>query len=379
MSAPAIIPFNRPHFGPSAMQYLAEVAGSGKTAGDGPFCRRCEGELAPLVGGGRTFLTPSCTDALEMAAVLLDLGPGDEVIVPSFTFTSSANAFALFGATPVFVDSRADTLNIDETKIEAAVTPRTRAIVVVHYAGVACEMDAILDLAQARRIPVIEDNAHGLFGAYRGRPLGSFGAFATQSFHETKNLGSGEGGALVVNDPSFVEAAEIAREKGTNRSQFFRGQVDKYSWRARGSSYLPSEFTAAILLDQLERAAEIQAHRHALWDAYHAALAPLAAAGRIQVSQPPPECRHPAHMYWVVLPSAGRVEPLLSDMKTAGAHLTTHYVPLHSSDMGRRCGRAPDGCPVASDFAPRLVRLPLHLGMAPADATRIAEAFAAAL
>ena len=354
-----LIPFNHASFGPQALEYVRQAVVMGKTAGDGPLAKKCEAQLSTIVGGGRVFLTPSCTAALEMAATLLGIGKDDEVIVPSFTFTSSANAFVLFGAKPVFVDSRADTLNMDEAQVEQAITSRTKAIVVMHYAGVACEMGAILAIAKKHGIPVIEDNAHGLFGSHQGRPLGSFGAIATQSFHETKNLGCGEGGAIVINDASLIARAEMLREKGTNRMQFHRGQVDKYSWVDTGSSWLVSEFQAAVLLDQLERAKEIQASRFRVWDAYARELAPWAQAQGVRLPSVPKDCGHPAHAFYLLLPTAQMADRFMAHMKERGILAVSHYVPLHASPMGRKFGGQAGDCPVMEDFSTRLVRLPL--------------------
>lgn len=369
-----LIPFNHASFGPQAVEYVRQAVAAGKTAGDGPLSKKCEALLSGIVGGGKVFLTPSCTAALEMASTLLGIGHGDEVVVPSFTFTSSANAFALFGARPVFVDSRADTLNLDEAQLEKAITPRTKAIVVVHYAGVACEMDAILAIAQKRGVPVVEDNAHGLFGAYKGRPLGSFGAIATQSFHETKNIGCGEGGAIVVNDPALVARAEILREKGTNRTQFHRGQVDKYSWVDTGSSWLPSEFQAAILLDQLERAPAIQANRFRVWDTYAKELGAWAAGQGIRLPHVPPECAHPAHAFYLLLPSVAAADRFMAHMKSRGVLAVSHYVPLHLSVMGRKFGGKAGDCPVVEDFPARLVRLPLFAALDDLRLRRVVDA-----
>jgi dTDP-4-amino-4,6-dideoxygalactose transaminase len=318
-------------------------------------------------------LTTSCTHALEMAALLLDLQPGDEVICPAFTFVSTVNAVALRGARPVFVDIRSDTLNLDERLIEAAVTPKTRAILVVHYAGVACEMDAIVAIAERHGLAVVEDNAHGLFGRYRGRPLGSFGILSTLSFHETKNLTCGEGGALVVNDPRLVGRAEILREKGTNRARFYRGQVDKYTWMDVGSSYLPSDLLAAYLWAQLEAREQIQARRQAIWARYAAALAPWAAANGARLPMVPAHCEHPAHLFYVLLPSLDARQAFIAHLKARQILAVFHYQPLHGSERGQRLGGRPGQCPVTEDVADRLVRLPFYLALDEAAQARVIE------
>ncbi len=356
------------------MDHLAAVMRSGQTCGDRAISRRCEGILADIVGSTRVFLTPSCTAALEMSALLLDIGPGDEVIVPSFTFTSSANAFALLGARPVFVDSRPDTLNLDASKLDALVTERTRAIVVMHYAGVGGEMDAITDLARRRGIAVVEDNAHGLMGSLGGRALGSFGVMSTASFHETKNLACGEGGALFVNDPALVERAEMVREKGTNRGRFLRGEVDKYSWVDRGSSWLLPDLLAAVLLDQLERRHEIQSARAACWNTYARELSSWAAANGVGLPFVPPSARHPSHLFWLTLPSEDSATAFIAHLRARGVMSVRHYVPLHLSDMGRRFGGKEGDCPVVEDFASRLVRLPLYATITAEETARVVEA-----
>ncbi|GAA3151617.1 dTDP-4-amino-4,6-dideoxygalactose transaminase [Planomonospora alba] len=369
------IPFNRPHVSQNELDYLGEVLNGGLTSGDGPFTRRASGLLEEMTGAGKALLTTSCTHALEMAALLLDLRPGDEVIMPSFTFVSTANAFALRGAVPVFADCRPDTLNLDERLVEAAVTERTRAVVVVHYAGVACEMDGIGAVARRHGLAVIEDNAHGLGGSYRGRPLGSFGAMAAQSFHATKNVQCGEGGALLLNDPGLVARAEVIREKGTNRSQFFRGQVDKYRWVDIGSSYLPSDLLAAQLTAQLESFDVIQARRHAVWNAYHAGLADWAAANEVAQPVVPDGCAHPAHLYYLLLPDLGNRQALIAHLAERGVQAAFHYQPLHAAPAGRRYGRvAAPGCPVTEQVADRLVRLPLFADLDEEGTARVIDA-----
>ena len=355
------IPFNKPYMTGRELDFIAEAHRNGHLSGDGPFTRRCHAWLETATGARKALLTHSCTAALEMAALLLDLEPGDEVIMPSFTFVSTANAFVLRGAVPVFVDIRADTLNIDERLIEAAITPRTRAICVVHYAGVGCEMDAIGAIAARHGIAVVEDAAQGILATYRGRPLGAIGALGALSFHETKNVISGEGGALLVNDARFVERAEIIREKGTNRAQFFRGQVDKYTWVDVGSSYLPSEIIAAFLAAQIEDADAITARRLALWNRYHEAFAPLEAAGRMRRPIVPAHCSHNAHMYYVLLDDLDARTRFIASLKSNDIHPVFHYVPLHSAPAGRKYGRAFGNLAVTDETSDRLVRLPLWL------------------
>ncbi|MDP3891504.1 dTDP-4-amino-4,6-dideoxygalactose transaminase, partial [Nocardioides sp.] len=354
---------------------VAESLASGLLSGDGPFTDRASRLLSDLVGGGECLLTTSCTHALEMAALLLDLGPGDEVIMPSFTFVSTANAVVLRGATPVFVDCRPDTLNLDERLVAAAVTPRTRAVFVVHYGGVACEMDQILELAAEHGLAVVEDNAHGLGGSYRGAPLGSFGTLATQSFHVTKNIQCGEGGALVVNDPTLMERAEIIREKGTNRSQFFRGVVDRYRWVDRGSSYLPSDLLAAVLTAQLEAFWAIQERRHHVWSRYDAELAIWREESGVATQAVPADRAHPAHLHPLLMPTPADQDGLLAHLDARGVLGTFHYVPLDSTPFGREhCRTGPGGCPVTADVSSRLVRLPLYADLSDDDVDRVIEA-----
>lgn len=358
-----MIPFNKPFMTGRELEYIKQAHANGQLSGDGPFTKRCNAWLESSIGSPKALLTHSCTAALEMAAILLDLEPGDEVIMPSFTFVSTANAFVLRGAVPVFVDIRTDTLNIDENLIEAAITPRTRAICVVHYAGVACEMDAIMALARRHGLKVIEDAAQGIFSTYKGRALGSIGDMAALSFHETKNVISGEGGALLINDPALVERAEIIREKGTNRSRFFRGQVDKYTWVDIGSSYLPSELIAAFLAAQLEHGSEITARRLALWNRYHAWAAPFEATGTLRRPVIPADCDHNAHMYYLLLADMDQRTAFIAAMKAAGIGTVFHYIPLHSSPAGLRFGRADRPLPHTDATSARLVRLPLWVGL----------------
>ncbi len=358
------IPFNRPYLTGGEDAYIAEALKKGHLSGDGPFTKRATAALAGIIGVDSVLLTTSCTHALEMAAILLELKPGDEVIVPSFTFCSTVNAFSLRGVTAVFVDCRADTLNLDERLVEAAVTDRTKAIAVVHYAGVAAEMDTINDIAVRHGLVVIEDNAHGLGATYRGRNLGTLGAMATQSFHETKNVQCGEGGAIVFADDRFHARAEIIREKGTNRSQFFRGMVDKYRWMDVGSSYLPSEILAAMLTAQLESFDDIQQRRMNIWQTYDRELADW--AGEQGVSRPtvPDDREHPAHLYYLLLPDLERRQRLLAHLAERGIMATFHYQPLHSAPAGLVHGRTgSEGCPVTDSVADRLIRLPLFAGM----------------
>jgi dTDP-4-amino-4,6-dideoxygalactose transaminase len=369
------IPFNRTHLAGLEAQYLHEAMARGPLSGDGPFTKRATRLLTAIVGAPAALLTTSCTHALDMSAILLDLRPGDEVIVPAFTFVSTANAYALRGAVPVFVDCRPDTLNLDERRLEAAITERTKAIVVVHYAGVGCDMDAITAIAQRHGIPVIEDNAHGLGGAYRGRPLGSIGAMATQSFHETKNVQCGEGGALVFNDLGYFERAEIVREKGTNRGQFFRGMIDKYRWMDIGSSYLPSDLLAAFLTAQLERFDESQRQRHQVWNAYHEWLAGWAAQFGVARPTVPADRSHPAHLYYLLMPDLDARQRFIKHLAERDIMATFHYQPLHQAPAGLRYGRtAPGGCPVTEDIADRLVRLPLFAGMRDEELDRVVDA-----
>jgi len=369
------IPFNKPFTIAGELENIAAAVKSGHLAGDGRFTRQCHAWLEQNLGARKALLTHSCTAALEMAAILCDLAPGDEVIMPSFTFVSTANAFALRGAVPVFVDIRPDTLNLDETQAGAAITPRTRAIVPVHYAGVACEMDAIMALASQHGLVVVEDAAQGILAEHKGRKLGAIGHLGCLSFHETKNVISGEGGALLVNDERFVARAEIVREKGTNRSQFFRGEVDKYTWVDIGSSYLPSELVGAFLWAQLEQAAAINARRLAACAAYRSGLAELEARGLLALPQPVPAHITPnGHMFYVLARSLAERTALIAHLKSEGVHAVFHYVPLHSSPAGRRFGRAAGPLPVTDDVAARLVRLPLYYELTPDEIGHVVAA-----
>ncbi|MBB5506694.1 dTDP-4-amino-4,6-dideoxygalactose transaminase [Paraburkholderia atlantica] len=371
------IPFNQPHMGGKELFYIAQAHINGKLAGDGPYTKRCHTWLETTTGCDKVLLTHSCTAALEMAALLLDIQPGDEIIMPSYTFVSTANAFALRGGIPVFVDIREDTLNLDERLIEAAITPRTRAIVPVHYAGVACEMDTIMEIAQRHNLLVVEDAAQGVMATYKGRALGSIGDLGTYSFHETKNVISGEGGALLVNRPEYAEAAEIIREKGTNRSQFYRGQVDKYTWQSIGSSFLPGELIAAFLWAQLEEAEQITKTRLENWSRYHAMLEPFEAKGMLTRPVVPEHCQHNAHMYYVLVESLSERQRVLERLRQNGIDAVFHYVPLHSSPAGLRYGRTHGSLAVTESQANRLIRLPLWFGMTEDDQQQVTRAFAA--
>jgi dTDP-4-amino-4,6-dideoxygalactose transaminase len=368
------IPFNRPTFAGNELAYVREAVEGGHISGDGPFTRRCEALLEQELGVPRVLLTTSCTHALELAAILLDVGEGDEVVVPSFTFVSGANAFALRGARVVFADVRPDTLNLDERQLGELVSERTRAIVPTHYAGVGCELDAIVAAAGRVGAAVVEDNAHGLFGRYRGRPLGTFGALAAQSFHETKNVICGEGGALVINDEPLAGRAEVIREKGTNRTQFFRGQVDKYTWIDVGSSYVQSDLLAAFLLAQLEARNTIQAARARLWRRYADGLQPWAAETGTRLPVVPGHCEQAYHMFYVLLPSAEARAAVIERLRALGILAVFHYVPLHLSPMGRAFGGREGLCPVTEDVTERLLRLPFYTAMTDAEQDEVIEA-----
>jgi dTDP-4-amino-4,6-dideoxygalactose transaminase len=365
------IPFNRPCLSGNEYKYIAEAIANGHASGDGPFTRRCHELLERELGVQKALLTTSCTHALETAAMLLDCGAGDEVILPSFTFVSTANAFVLRGAKIVFADIRPDTLNLDESTLEALISPRTKAIVPVHYAGVSCEMGSICDIATRHGVRIVEDNAHALFARYKGKLTGTFGALATQSFHETKNVTCGEGGALLVNDPELVERALILREKGTNRSQFFRGQVDKYTWVDIGSSYLPSDLLAAFLLAQLEARDEIQRKRRRIWETYCHHLTPWAAERSVRLPIVPAECEQAYHMFYLLLPSLECRQALIAHLKAQGILSVFHYVPLHSSPMGRQCAARAMPCPVTDDVSLRLLRLPFFNDLTEAEQSRV--------
>jgi dTDP-4-amino-4,6-dideoxygalactose transaminase len=368
------IPFNKPGLTGDELGYVADAIKRGHAAGDGAFTRRCQAILEETLGAARVLLTSSCTHALEMAALLLDIKQGDEVLLPSFTFVSTANAFVLRGAKPVFVDIRADTLNLDESQVEKLLTPRTRTIVPVHYAGVGCEMDCILEIAARHGVAVVEDNAHGLFARYRGRYLGTLGSIATQSFHETKNVTCGEGGAIVINDPGLVERAEILRDKGTNRSRFYRGEVDKYTWVDVGSSYLMSDILAAFLCAQLEAYEQIAAARSRIWTFYFNELSGWASEMGVQVPFVPPHCEQPHHMFYLIMPSPRDRQGLIAHLKDHAILSVFHYVPLHLSPMGLAFGGHPGQCPVAEWVGDRLVRLPFFNGLSEPEQREVVDA-----
>jgi dTDP-4-amino-4,6-dideoxygalactose transaminase len=368
------IPFNKPGLVGNELRYMADAIKLGHSAGDGRFTAKCHAFLENAMGAPRTLLTTSCTHALEMAALLLEAGPGDEVIVPSFTFVSTANAFVLRGAKPVFADIREDTLNLDERQLEDLVTPRTRAMVPVHYAGVGCAMEAILGTAGQHGIAVVEDNAHGLFSRYQGRCLGTFGCLATQSFHETKNVICGEGGALVINDPRYVERAEILREKGTNRSRFYRGQIDKYTWVDIGSSYLPSDILAAFLYAQLERHEWIQARRSRIWNRYRQGFEGWAPQRGVRLPHVPPGCEHSYHMFYLIMPSLADRQGLIEHLGRRGILSVFHYLPLHLSAMGLQFGGRPGQCPVTERISDCLLRLPFYNDLGDDEQDEVIEA-----
>jgi len=354
------VDFNRPVVVGRELEYIQQAIDNGHISGDGPFTKKCHAFFEQELGVPKALLTTSCTHALEMSAILLEIQPGDEVVIPDFTFVSTVNAFVLRGAEPVFLDVRPDTLNLDESKLEALITPRTKAIVPVHYAGVGCEMDTIMEIARRRHIAVVEDNAHGLFGKYKGKYLGTFGSMASQSFHETKNFTSGEGGALLINDPALVERAEIIREKGTNRSRFFRGQVDKYTWVDIGSSYLPSDILAAFLLAQLEQREKIQRHRKQVWELYYAGLKDWANTHDVQLPFVPDGCEQSYHMFYLLMPNLELRQKLIAYLRERGVYSVFHYLPLHLSDMGQRFDGKIGDCPVTERASDQLIRLPFH-------------------
>src|SRR5215472_4075791 len=368
------IPFNRPFTTGDELDYIRAAITTPKFSGDGSFTAQCHLLLEQSLGIQKALLTTSCTHALEMAALLLNIGPGDEVIVPAFTFPSALNAFVLRGARPVFVDIRADTLNIDESQIEQRITTGTKAIFLVHYAGVGCEMDAIMAVARRHGIAVVEDNAHGLYGRYRGQYLGTLGQLGTLSFHETKNFTCGEGGALVINDAKFNGRAEILREKGTDRSRFFRGEIDKYTWVDIGSSYLPSDLLAAFLRAQLEHRDQIQSMRRQIWEVYARELASWAKNNGVRLPIVPPECEQSYHMFYVIMPSFEGRQALISHLAGFGILAVFHYLPLHLSPMGLRFGGRPGDCPVTEDLAYRLLRLPFFTGMSSLEQSQVIAA-----
>jgi dTDP-4-amino-4,6-dideoxygalactose transaminase len=354
------IPFNRPFASGKELDYIQRAINNAHLSGDGPFSKKCQALLEQVLDVPKVLLTTSCTHALELAALLLDIQAGDEVIIPSFTFVSTVNAFVLRGARPVFIDIRPDTLNLDENQLGRLVTPRTKAIAVVHYAGVGCEMNPILEVANHCGVNVVEDNAHGLLGKYNGKNLGTFGCMATQSFHETKNFTCGEGGAIVINDPQLIERAEIIREKGTNRSRFFRGQVDKYTWVDIGSSYLPSDALAAFLFAQLEVRDQIQERRKRIWEYYYETLFGWAQDRNISLPVVPAHCQQSYHMFYMVLPSPDKRQALIEYLNSLDINAVFHYLPLHLSTMGKRFGGRPGDCPVTERVSDCLIRLPFY-------------------
>jgi dTDP-4-amino-4,6-dideoxygalactose transaminase len=372
-NCPIRIPFSKPCLSGKELLYVAQAVINGHASGDGAYTKKCHAFLERELGVKRVLLTTSCTDALEMSALLLDIQPGDEVIVPSFTFVSTVNAFVLRGAIPVFADIRPDTLNIDERQIESLITPRTKAIIVVHYAGIACDMDTILAIGRRHGVPVVEDSAHGLFARYRGQCLGTFGCLATLSFHETKNITCGEGGALLINDPSYVERAEILREKGTNRSRFYRGQVDKYTWVDVGSSFLPSDLLAAYLYAQLEAWESIQETRKRLWCSYALALSDWADDCGARLPIVPKHCEQSYHMFYLLLRSQGARDEMMAHLKGRGILSVFHYLPLHLSEMGRKFGGFPGQCPVTESVCDRLLRLPFYNDLTETDQQEVIE------
>lgn len=367
------VDFNRPVMVGRELEYMKQAIENGHISGDGPFTKKCHAFLEEELGVRKALLTTSCTHALEMSAILLDIQPGDEVIIPDFTFVSTVNAFVLRGAKPVFLDIRPDTLNLNESRLEAALTPKTKAIVPVHYAGVGCEMDAIMDVARRHNMAVVEDNAHGLFGKYKGKYLGTFGSMASQSFHETKNFTSGEGGALLINDPVLVERAEIIREKGTNRSRFFRGQVDKYTWVDIGSSYLPSDILAAFLFAQFEQHEKIQLHRKHVWEMYYAGLKDWANSHDVQLPCIPNHCEQSYHMFYMLLPSLELRQNLIAYLRERGIYSVFHYLPLHLSDMGQNFGGKVGDCPVTERVSDQLIRLPFHNSLSSSEQEQVID------
>ena len=367
------VDFNRPVVVGNEFEYMRQAVENGHISGDGPFTKQCHAFLEKELGVQKALLTTSCTHALEMSAILLDIRPGDEVIIPDFTFVSTVNAFVLRGAKPVFLDIRPDTLNLDDSKLEAAITPRTKAIVPVHYAGVGCEMDSIMDIATRHNIAVVEDNAHGLFAKYKGKYLSTFGCMASQSFHETKNFTSGEGGALLINDPALVERAEIIREKGTNRARFFRGRVDKYTWVDIGSSYLPSDILAAFLFAQLEQREKIQLHRKQVWDIYDAGLKDWASRHDVQLPCIPDHCEQSYHMFYLLLPNLELRQKLIAYLRERGVYSVFHYLPLHLSDMGQSFGGKIGDCPLTEQVSDQLVRLPFHNALTSSEQEQVID------
>jgi dTDP-4-amino-4,6-dideoxygalactose transaminase len=368
-----MIDFNKVAILGNELEYIRKTFENNHLSGDGEFTKKCNSFLQDTFGVPKVLLTTSCTHALEMAAILMDLQPGDEIIAPSFTFVSTLNAFLLHGAKPVIIDVRPDTLNMDENLIEQYITPRTKAIVPVHYAGVACEMDSIMAIARKHNLIVVEDNAHGLFGKYKGRYLGTFGAFAAQSFHETKNFTCGEGGALLINDPAYSERAEIIREKGTDRSRFFRGMIDKYTWVDVGSSYIPSEILAAVLFAQFEKHTLIQQRRKIIWDQYNQHLAAWAVENGFRMPIIPQDCEQPYHMFYMLAPNLEVRTRFIKTLRDQDIYSVFHYLPLHLSTMGQTLGGKPGDCPVTETVSDQLVRLPLNNSMGLSEVEQVID------
>ena len=368
------IPFNKPYVAAGSENYLCQAVANMHFSGDGPFTKKCHALLEQVLGVPKVLLTTSCTHALEMAALLLDIKPDDEVIVPSFTFVSTINAFVLRGAKPVFIDIRPDTLNLDEKQLERLITKKTKAIVPVHYGGISCEMDTILKIASGYGVPVVEDNAHGLFGLYKGRYLGTLGSLATQSFHETKNFSCGEGGALLINEPKFAERAEIIREKGTNRNRFFRGMVDKYTWVDVGSSFLPSDILAALLYAQIEQHEQIQCKRKLIWNLYFSRLSGWANENQIDLPHVPEDCTPAYHLFYLLMPSLEARTKFIAILKAQQITSVFHYLPLHLSEMGLKFGGASGDCPVTESYSDRLVRLPFYNDLTFEDQMKVVDA-----
>jgi dTDP-4-amino-4,6-dideoxygalactose transaminase len=368
------IVFNRPCLVGKELEYMGKAIENGHISGDGEFTKKCHSLLETQLGCSKVLLTTSCTHALEMAALLLDIKPGDEVIVPSFTFVSTVNAFVLRGAIPRFIDCRPDTLNMDESKLEKLISKKTKVIIPVHYAGVGCEMDQITAIAQAKGIAIVEDNAHGLFGKYKGKYLGTFGTFATQSFHETKNFTSGEGGALLINDSQYIEQAEIIREKGTNRSRFFRGMVDKYSWVSIGSSYLPSDILAGFLYAQLEKWQKIQTKREHIWSFYNQNLKSWSHKEGVSLPFIPEGCEQSFHMFYLLLPNLETRSAMIKHLKEHGVDAVFHYLPLNLSDMGVQFGGKPGDCPITEKISDQLLRLPFFYDLSDNELEQVADA-----
>lgn len=368
------IPFNRPFTTGHEFAFIKQAIANSKISGDGLFTKNCHALLEQSLGVPKALLTTSCTDALEMAALLLETKPGDEVIVPSFTFVSTINAFVLRGARPVFIDIRPDTLNLDENLLEALITPRTKAILVVHYAGVGCEMDSIMRIARSHHIPVVEDNAHGLFARYKGKYLGTFGCLATQSFHETKNFSCGEGGALLINDSQYIERAEIIREKGTDRSRFARGEVDKYTWLDIGSSFLPSDILAAFLYAQLQAREQIETKRREIWEYYRAHLGDWALQCDVRLPAVPEHCDQSYYMFYLLFPTLEQRQAVMAELNSRGINCVFHYLPLHTSKMGQELGGTTGGCPVTEGVSERILRLPFYNELNESDQARVVSA-----